>query len=206
MSGGRRYNKRRRRRTFTGKFPVYPANIIFWPTSSHTFFGLVSQGSRLQYLQDIVYNIKLLERQFSVTVRPLWMPVTDFQLHLECVALQAAASTDEWSADRPTLQTIFQAAGEWPDVDCFSASFNTICPRFFSHTAHGNSAGVHFFMQNLSTNTVYFYCPPVHLVIACCRRFPLSHAVKSVFKVRAPFFYANAGSSHVFSENPNFDV
>jgi hypothetical protein len=187
MSGGRRYNKRRRRRTFTGKFPVYPANIIFWPTSSHTFFGLVSQGSRLLYLQDFVYDIKLLERQFSVMVRPLWMPVTDFQLHLECVALQVAASTDEWSVDRPTLRIIFQAAGEWPDVDCLSASFNTICPRFFSRTAPGNSAGVHFFMQNLSTNTVYFYCPPVHLVIACYRRFPLSHAVKSVFKVRAPF-------------------
>jgi hypothetical protein len=150
-------------------FQFTQQHIIFWPTSSHTFFGLVSQGSRLPYLQDIVYDIKLLKRQFSVTVRPLWMPVTDFQLHLECVALQAAASTDEWSVDRPTLRTIFQAAGEWPDVDCFSASFNTICPRFFSHTAHGNSAGVNFFMQNLSTNTVYFCCPPVHLVIACYR-------------------------------------
>jgi hypothetical protein len=136
------------------------------------------------------------------------MPVTDFRLHLECVALQVEASTDKWSVDRPTLQTIFQAAGECPDVDCFSANFNTICPRFFSCTAHGNSAGINFFMQNLSTNTVYFCCPPVHLVIACYRLllatpnivsyflfpdwpsagfwlviFPLSHAVKSCSKL-----------------------
>jgi hypothetical protein len=159
------------------------------------------------------------------------MPLTEFQLHLECVALQAAASTDEWSVDRPSLQTIFQTTGQWPDVDCFSASFNTICPRFFSRTAHGNSAGVNFFMQNLAPNTVYFCCPPVHLIIACYRRliatpnivsyflfpdwpsagfwpiiFPLQNVVKLVFKIRVPFFYANAGTSHVFSANPNFDM
>jgi hypothetical protein len=54
--------------TFNRRFPAYPANIAFWPTSSHTFFGLVSRGSRLPYLQDIVYEIKLLERQFALQV------------------------------------------------------------------------------------------------------------------------------------------
>jgi hypothetical protein len=217
--------------TYIGRFPAYPANIVFWPTSSQTFFGLVSRGSRLPYLQKIVYEIKLLERQFAIQVRPLWMPITDYQLHLECVALQAAASTDEWSVDRQILQLIFQTTGLWPEVDCFSASFNTICQKFFSRTAHGHSAGVNFFMQTLEPNIVYFCCPPVHLIISCYRRllastdivsyflfpdwpsagfwpviFPLPDIVKSVYKIRAPFFYANAGSSHVFSANPNFDM
>jgi hypothetical protein len=36
--------------------------------------------------------------------------------------------------------------------------------------------------------------------------FPLPAAAKVVFKFRAPFFYANEGSSHVFSDSPNFDM
>jgi len=222
---------RRFLQTHEGCFPGYPANIVFWPTSSYTFVGLLSRGSRLPYLQKIVLEIKQFERELSVSVRPLWIPCTQFQLNLESIALQAAVSTDEWSVDRATLRRLFHTVALWPDIDCFSASFNAVCPRFFSRTAHGHSAGVNFFMQVLSSDIVYFCCPPIHLLIPCFRRllatpditsyllfpdwpsasfwpvfFPLPAAAKMVFKFRTPFFYANAGSSKVFSASPNFDM
>jgi hypothetical protein len=218
-------------KNFSGQFPEYPANIVFWPTNSHTFFGLISRGSRLPYLQQIVLDIKKLERELKVSVRPIWMAGSEYQLQVEAVALQAAASTDEWSVDRYSLCRIFYTTGVWPEVDCFSSSFNSVCYKYFSRTAHGNSAGVNFFMQSLSHNIVYFCCPPVQLIIPCFRRllatkgitayflfpdwpsasfwpvvFPLPAAAKVVFKFRAPFFYANEGSSHVFSDSPNFDM
>ena len=101
-------------------------------------------------------EIKQYKKDLSVSVRPLWIPCTQYQLHLESVALQSAVSTDEWSVDRASLHRLFHTITVWPDIDCFSASFNAVCPRFFSRTAHGNSAGVNFFMQPLSRNIVHF--------------------------------------------------
>ncbi len=216
---------------FTGLDLKFPANIVFWPTVSHTFFGLLTRGSRLPYLQTIVLNVKLLEQKLSLSVRPLWMPCSEHQLNLESLILQSSVSTDEWSVDRISLLNIFRLTGLNPDVDCFSADFNAICPTFFSRTAHGASAGVNFFMQPLLSDIVYFCCPPVHLVIACFRRlvatpqitsyflfpdwpsagfwpiiFPLPEVVRAVFKFRPSFFYANEGASHVFSPAPSFDM
>jgi hypothetical protein len=34
--------------------------IVFWPTVSQTFFGLLTRGSCLPYLQTIVLNVNLL--------------------------------------------------------------------------------------------------------------------------------------------------
>ncbi len=136
-----------------------------------------------------------------------------------------------YSVDRASLHRLFHTITVWPDIDCFSASFNAVCPRFFSRTAHGNSAGVNFVMQPLSRNIVYFWCTPINLLIPCYRRllatpgitsyflfldwpsasfwpvvFPLPAAATMVFKIRTLFFYANAGSNNVFSASPNFDM
>jgi hypothetical protein len=118
---------------------------------------------------------------------------------------------------------IFCLTGLNTDIDCFSAHFNAVCPKFFLRTAHGVRAGVNFFMQPLLPDIVYFCCPPVHLVMSCFRRlvampgitsyflfpdwpcacfwpiiFPLPEVVKAVFKFRPSFFYANACASNVF--------
>jgi hypothetical protein len=216
---------------YSGQFLKYPSHYVFWPTSSHTVVGFINRGSRLPPVQDIVFQIKLLEQQNQITVKPIWHFSTNLQLSLESAALQAAVSTDEWSVDRNCLSLLFQAIGLHPHVDCFAASFNTICPNFFSRTAQDQCSGVNFFMQTLSPNLVYFCCPPVHLIIPCFRRliaspnivsyllipdwpsasfwpviFPLHTAVKTVVKFRASFFFANAGTSHVFSPTPNFDM
>jgi hypothetical protein len=47
---------------FTGLELKFPTNIVFWPTVSQTFFGLLTRGSLLPYLQTIVLNVNLLEK------------------------------------------------------------------------------------------------------------------------------------------------
>jgi len=148
---------------------------VFWPTVSQTFSGLLTRGSRLPYLQTIVLNVQ------SLSVRPLWMPHSEYQLNLENLVLQSAASTDEWSVDRISLMHIFRLTGLNPDIDCFNAHFNAVCPKFFSRTAHGVRAGVNFFMQLLLPDIVYFCCPPVHLVISCFRRLVATPWITSYF-------------------------
>jgi len=43
-------------------FPGYPANIVFWPTSSHTFFGLLSRGSRLPYCEKLCWKLNSMKK------------------------------------------------------------------------------------------------------------------------------------------------
>jgi hypothetical protein len=73
---------------------------VFWPTVSQKTFCLLKWGSRLPYLQTIVLNVNLLEKKLSLSVRPLWMPGSEYQLKLENLVLQSAVSMDEWSVDQ----------------------------------------------------------------------------------------------------------
>jgi hypothetical protein len=97
------------------------------------------------------------------------MPGSEYQLNLENLVLQSAASTDKWSVDQISLMHIFHLTSLNPDIDCFSAHFNAVCPKFVSRRAHGMCAGVNFFMQPLLPDIVYFCCPPMHLVISFFR-------------------------------------
>jgi hypothetical protein len=154
---------------------------VFWPTVSQTFFGLLTRGTCLPYLQTIVLNVNLLEKKLSLSVRHLWIPGSEYQLNLENLVLQSAASTNEWPVDRISLMHIFRLTGLNPDIDCFSAHFNAICPKFFSRTAHGVRTGVNFFMQPLLPDIVYFCCPLVHLVISCFCRLVATPRITSYF-------------------------
>jgi hypothetical protein len=56
--------------------------------------------ARLSYLQTVVLDIKQLERDSAVSVRPFGM---EYSLHVKSVAMQATVSKDEWSMDRLRL-------------------------------------------------------------------------------------------------------
>jgi hypothetical protein len=180
-------------------------------------------------IQQIVLDIKKLEREGGFQVGPAWCPQDIGRVNAAEIGAQQSTSTYEWSVDRSVLNCLFQEAGIFPTVDGFALQCNALCQKFFSRFVQPRSAGVKFFSQQLLSTEVYFCCPPVHLIVPCFRRligtpqirswllipewksagfwpivFPLPAGVKAIYRLRTGFFFANKATSKVFHHNPNF--
>jgi len=180
-----------------------------------------------------VRQIKILENSLNIVIVPVWTPREHERIVVADFGSKFSLNSDEWSTNRTVLAGLLQELNFEPQVDCFASQHNAICPVFFSRTADSQAAGRNFFVQPLYPRIRYFCCPPVAMIIPCFRKL-MSHSHLSflllvpdwpsaaywpvlflvdhkyrfteVRKFATNFFYANLGSSKVFSEKPNFSM
>jgi len=215
-------------------FEKFRGQLLYWQTDSQNCAIFLTRGSRKPVIQDIVLEIKLLEKQLGLVLIPVWTPREHERILVADLGSKFSLNTDEWSLDRDILRNIFSICNFVPDVDVFATQHNTVAPTFFSRFFDSHAAGINFFAQALQPGKKYFCCPPVSLIIPCIRKlqaapgvefllivpewhsaafwpilFPHRHILwprATVFASPAKFFFANQATSKVFSHRPNFGV
>ena len=213
-------------------FAQFQGGKVFWQTDSRNCFTFLRRGSRVPNIQKDVVKIKEMERALKIQIIPVWTPREQSRLMLADLGSKFTTSTDEWSVDRHSLQTVFDYFHFVPTVDCFASHHNTVCAKYFSMVPQTNSAGVNFFAQSLDTHEKYFLCPPVSLILPAFKKLctvasleavllipewkssvfwpflfnGVAHQpqIREIFRFRASFTFSNQASSHVFSRHPNF--
>jgi hypothetical protein len=134
---------------------------VHWRTSSSNCHQFFYKGARQEKIQDLVLHIRKLECEKKRTVKLIWEVSHPAALQEADDRSRQYTSTDEWGADRQDLHQAFLILGATPTVDAFASRKNTICQTFFSKWPQLGGAGVDFFAQTLSSQEVYFCCPPV---------------------------------------------
>ena len=139
---------------------------VYWITDSQNVHGFMKRGSRQAQIQNIVLDIKMLEKEMGIRIIPIWKPRTTRQIVLADLGSKAYLSTDEWSIDDRTFKQVQKHIGLEVTVDGFATSVNKKVDKFFSKYPQCGSAGIDFFAQKLSDQEVYWLNPPVQLVLS----------------------------------------
>jgi len=215
-------------------FQQYAGQLLFWQTDSKNCANFLIRGSRKEYIQNVVLEIKLLEKDLHLVIVPVWTPREHERILIADLGSKFSLNTDEWSLDRSILSSVFAQARFLPGVDCFATQQNAVVPNFFSRLFDSQAAGINFFAQTLLPSVNYFCCPPISLIIPCVRKlealphvsflllvpewpsanfwpilFPHRRPIwpkADIFSTQASFFFANCASSKVFSARPNFSM
>ncbi len=213
------------------QFRQFSHQIVMWPTGSATCYGCLQRGARTRAIQELVLDIKMLENDYSIRLKPVWSPQDELRVTIAGLNTETARSTDEWSASRQHLAALFDTAGVHPMVNTFAAQCNSVCENYFSRHVQPTSAGVNFFSQPLLSSEIYFCCPPVSLIVPCYRRltkstgivswllvpewpaasfwpvlFPVAPTVEKLYRFKTSFHFANNAQSNIFSKNPSFHL
>jgi len=139
--------------------------IIYWLTDSKCNYSFLKSGSRKNYIQTVLLEIKQMELRFNFVIIPIWAPRTNKQIQLADEGSKFFSSTDEWVFDDYSYANICSFFGKVPTIDAFATSTNARCFKFFSKIPQVGSLGVNFFAQNLCSSEVYYCCPPPKLII-----------------------------------------
>lgn len=149
-------------------------NIIFWQTDSQCCFAFLKHGSRKPHIQKIVLRIKHFEFLYKIRIIPIWCPRTNFQMQLADLGSKLSTSTDEWSIDDISIAQILKKFAVIPTVDAFSSNVNAKFVKFFSKIPQIGTSGINFFAQRLSSEEIYWCCPPPKFVVRTIKHI-LSH-------------------------------
>lgn len=138
---------------------------VYWITDSKNVYYFLKKGSRKSHIQKMVMGIKAMEKSYGIQVIPIWQPRDTIHIVLADIGSKQYMSTDEWSMDTTTFKKIQKTLRVQVTVDGFATSENTKCAKFFSKYPQVGSTGINFFAQELSSQEVYWVCPPVSQVI-----------------------------------------
>ena len=158
-------------------------HTIYWQTDSRVCERILLVGSRIPALQEKIFTLKRLEREFAVSIIPVWTPREHPRLQQADFGSRLATSSDEWSIDRRDLAELFVLLDCYPDFDGFAISSNAITSSFFSPCPQTGCAGVNFFTQQLSPAHFYFLCPPVSLISKTVAQLEMTQGIQALLLV-----------------------
>ena len=137
---------------------------VYWLSASQSLVILLSRGALSPVLQDLILNIRRLERDMDVHLTAVYVPFRPTPTLLLGLANRLTFSTDEWAVRRSDLAAIFAALQFLPDLDCFASHLNSVCADFFSLQPCPGSLGIDYFAQSVPLGRRLFLCPPVRLI------------------------------------------
>jgi hypothetical protein len=146
------------------QFADHKGGTVYWQTDSKNCYSFLMRGSRQPEIQQIVTDIKCMERSLDIVIAPVWTPRTQARIFTADLGSKLSSSTDEWCIDREDLANVFVKLKYSPEVDCMATRTNAICEKFFSKIPQIGSAGVNFLTQRLETAVNYYCCPPVKMI------------------------------------------
>ena len=146
-------------------FSQKSGQVIYWLTDSKCNFAFLKTGSRKQYIQQIIMQIKEIEFKYNFQIIPIWAPRSNSHIQIADEGSKFSLSTDEWTFDIVSFHDICNQFQVVPTVDGFASSTNNRCEQFFSKIPQKNSSGVNFFAQQLTSKDIYYCCPPPKLII-----------------------------------------
>jgi Reverse transcriptase (RNA-dependent DNA polymerase) len=147
-----------------GKFEEFKGGVVYWQTDSRNSYIFLSRGSRKPHIQDVVADIKLMERELDITILPVWTPREHSRILLADMGSKLHTSTDEWCLDRGVLADVCTTIGFVPEVDCCATAENTVCDKYFSKIPQLGTSGINFLSQKLEQGTKYYCCPPIKMI------------------------------------------
>ncbi len=115
---------------------------MYWQTDSKNCYSFLMRGSGQPEIQQIVTDIKCMERTLDITIVPVLTPRTQARIVTADLGSKLSSSTDEWCIDREDLANVFVKLKYKPEVDCMATRTNAICEKFFSEIPQMGSKGV----------------------------------------------------------------
>ena len=140
-------------------------NLIYWYTDSQNLATFLNRGSKKDYIQKYIFNIKIFEYNLNCKIVPIWVSRYDPMLVVADLGSKICQSTDEWSVSELDYNLICSYFKVNPDIDCFASNNNSKTKTFYSKIPQLNTSGVNFFAQKLNLNSFYWACPPTHLIV-----------------------------------------
>ena len=128
-------------------------------TDSQALVHILGKGSRNRKLQPMVMEAFLKLREYGIIVEPVWLSREDGVIKFADLGSRDFHS-DDISLDAITFKNIVKRFGSF-SVDGFAAASNAKCGKFFSKLDVPGSAGVDFFMQQLSQEDNHWLFPPI---------------------------------------------
>ena len=140
--------------------------VLRWHTASRNCYNFIKKGARCSAVAEEVVRLRWAELRARVEVVPVWQADTWEDIVAADKWSEGSASTDEWGVEEQELEKVFEELGCHPTIDAFANRRNTKCERFYSKHPQMGAEGVDFFSQTLSSEEVYYCCPPVKDVAA----------------------------------------
>jgi hypothetical protein len=147
-----------------GEFQLFRGGTVYWQTDSKNSYIFLTRGSRQPLVQDVVADIKLLERELDIKLVPVWTPRSHSRIVLADLGSKLHTSTDEWCVEREKLAEVLAELEFKPEVDCCATRANDICEKFFSKIPQVGTSGINFLAQKLEAGIKYYCCPPVGMI------------------------------------------
>ena len=136
--------------------------ILLWLTDSQPLVSIIRRGSRIPKLQQLVIDIKVLEFNAGIHLKPVWNRRSTPLLTIADDGTKPISS-DEWSFEDSDYNKLLKEFQVKPTIDCMATAKNSRCSHFYSRVPEETSHGVDFFYQDITGLTIYI-CPPVNLI------------------------------------------
>lgn len=122
----------------------------------------LTRGSRVNRVQQILLEIKSIEKAYNLKIQPVWINRENRLIQLADIGSKNT-DTDSWSYSDSDFYRILKVFNiKKIDIDIMAEKDNTRSDIYYSKLPEPGCTQVDVFHQQLTTEKVLYCCPPVN--------------------------------------------
>lgn len=154
--------------------------VIVWLTDSSCLVSFLNKGSRIRSIQRTLLEIKKKEYKYGLVIKAKWVTRNDENIRVADLGSKLHLSADDYGLSHKDFLHIQEVFDSKTTIDAMATARSKRCEKFISIIPQKGAIDTDFFTHECLKGEVYYWHPPVKIIIKLLNKIKLLSNVKGL--------------------------